>query len=932
MNFFRKPAPAAPAAPLQPAPRPDDIPAAPRNEDLSPEELARQWFRKRFGTAMPEEVLTLFRSVARAEAQRNKAAGNRCSKQELAQLKEARRLCETKLDNTEHSLEQLRHQQEWFTTFITLTHKLDSAKAALYEINKQYAAVTGQVRELERYEAFESVQGIFQRIRVLEKEIQRNKAAQTETDALVRQLKSRMTKAEETYGQSDRKRSESEELLSRMYETLAEGYHIKGALNVLQGNMKQAESQTARLQQTLFALNKERLELASETERIDTDNGHKRQELQNMEAHRFMLDHSEMIQSKLDVLLDIHQQRTQLQLNLDRNRKKQNEQNELLNRLFQQHQELDLQIHTLQSELQVHRQSNHGLDNYSLQERAMLLKDKRQRLQSASLLWKRISAGYDAINEKEQSIIRLQLHTDHQATTILQLEREIGVLRPQCEELKYAYTLSKSQNVIQLRSDLREGRNCSVCGATHHPFHSDTMLEQSKLISEIKTDYELTAEELRKKEERLIELKLTQASETSRLTEERLQLESLKRRHEEDICEWEAYKTVDRSFADCSPSTNKEARKVMLQQLIEKTGVDAEEAQKELDSFNFHQNRINQINERIAQCELNKSNTVVRLNEVNTACQVLAHNVESLQQYYTEENRRYSQLYEELDRQISLSGWIREWSSGPESVKMKIQQMTEKWRTLNRSTEYNGIALKQKKDMLESIDLRIKYLKGLLETISDARTATEELIKDKQNTFRKLFGEKDVKECFTELSLTVAGSRQEELLKRDELKRAAAELLQAEGQQDALENDSRRLEEMLAEERAELDLWIRRYNAGHPPVQLIELERVFAADKDWNQMRETVRELDRKATLAQARVDSIRAELTAHQADGMRPNENKEETREILKKRQLQLELKRREILSQIAAYDVRLSAHEKSEEQIKACTQEIQDIASQND
>lgn len=932
MNFFRKPAPAAPAEPLQPASRPDDIPAAPRNEELSPEELARQWFRKRFGTAMPEEVLTLFRSVARAEAQRSKAAGNRCSKQELAQLKEARRLCETKLDNTEHSLEQLRHQQEWFTTFITLTHRLDTAKAALYDLNKQYAAVTGQARELERYEAFESVQGIFQRIRVLEKEIQRNKAAQTETAALVLQLKSRMTKTEETYGQSDRKRSESEELLSRMYETLAEGYHIKGALNVLLGNMKQAESQTARLQQTLFALNKERQELVSETERIDTDNGRKRQELQNMEAHRFMLDHSEMIQSKLDVLLDIHQQRAQLQLNLDRNRKKQNEQNELLNRLFQQHQELDLQIHSLQSELQVHRQSNHGLDNYSLQERAMLLKDKRQRLQSASLLWKRISAGYDAINEKEQSIIRLQLHTDHQATTIQQLEREIGVLRPQCEELKYAYTLSKSQNVIQLRSDLREGQNCSVCGATHHPFHSDTMLEQSKLISEIKTDYELTAEELRKKEELLIELKLTQASETSRLAEERLQLESMKRRHEEDISEWEAYKTVDRSFADCSPSTNREARKVMLQQLIEKTGVDAEEAQKELDSFNFHQNRINQINERIAQCELNKSNTVVRLNEVNTACQVLAHNVESLQQYCTEESRRYSQLYEELDRQISLSGWIREWNSSPESVKMKIQQMTEKWIALNHSTEYNGIALKQKKDMVENIDLRIKYLKGLLETISDAKTATEELIKDKQNTFRKLFGEKDVKECFTELSLAVAGSRQEELLKRDELKRDATELLQAEGQRDALENDNRRLEEMLAEERAELDLWIRRYNAGHPPVQLIELERVFAAEKDWNQLRETVRELDRKAALAQARVDSIRAELTAHQADGMRPNGNEEETRETLKKRQLQLELKRREILSQIASYDVRLSAHEKSEEQIKACTQEIQDITSQSD
>lgn len=146
----------------------------------------------------------------------------------------------------------------------------------------------------------------------------------------------------------------------------------------------------------------------------------------------------------------------------------------------------------------------------------------------------------------------------------------------------------------------------------------------------------------------------------------------------------------------------------------------------------------------------------------------------------------------------------------------------------------------------------------------------------------------------------------------------------------ALDDDSKRLEEMLAEERAALDLWMRKYNANHPPVQLNELERVFASEDDWNSVRETVRELDRKVTLAQAHVDSIRAELTAHQADGMRPNEQEEETREALMKRKLQLEHQRREIMSQIAAYDVRLASHEKSMEQIKLCTQDLHDIASQ--
>ncbi|MCM1108555.1 MAG: hypothetical protein NC388_05805 [Clostridium sp.] len=929
MHFFKKSAGTPqPAQTPQTAPPPDTSPTSAATE-LSPEEQARRWFQQRFGTTMPDEVVTLFRSVARAEAQRNRAAGERCSKQELTQIREARRLCETKLENTEQSLERLRHQQEWFTTFITLTHKLDTEKATLYELNKRFAAVTGQARELDRYEAFESVQGIFQRIRVWEELIRRNKTAQTEAAIRARQLKEHTRQAEESYNKAAGLFAEAEDRLSRTYDTLAEGHHINGAMSVLQTDLKRAESQAARLQQTLFALDKERLELTNENERLHTENDRQKQELQNLSAHRMMLDHNETVQCKLDILLEAHRQCIQLQHNLESNRKRQNEQNELLNRLFLQHQELDQQIHSLQSELQVHRRSNHGLDNYSLQERAMKLKDRRQRLQSASLLWKRISAGYEGINEKEQAIIRLQLHTEHQATIILQLERETTVLRQQCEELKYAYTLSKSQNVIQLRGDLREGQHCTVCGATHHPFHSDTMLEQSKLISEIKTDFELTADELKKKEQLLLQLKLEQASETSKLTEERIQLEEMKQRHKANVQEWEPYQAVDRSFADCSSSTNMEARKLMLQQLIEKTGVDAEEAQKELDSFNFHQNRINQINERIAQCELDKGNIVVRLNEVNTACQVLAHNVENLQKYNSDANRRYSQLYEELDRMVSLPGWQKEWLAGAENIKMRIQQMTERWIQLNNSIKENGAVIKQKKDMIGNLDLRIKNLRGLLDNINEAKTATEELIKDKQNTYRKLLGEKDVKKYSTELKHAMDERRTEERLKREELQQAKAKYLQAEGELTALEDDSRRLEEMTAAEREKLDLWMRRYNANHPPVQLIELERVFASEHDWNQIRETVRGLSREMALAQARVDSIRAELTAHQADGMRPAENEEDTREAMKNRQLQLEQKRREILSQIAAYDVRLAAHERSLEQINVCSEEIQDLTS---
>ena len=118
-------------------------------------------------------------------------------------------------------------------------------------------------------------------------------------------------------------------------------------------------------------------------------------------------------------------------------------------------------------------------------------------LLSAQSLWNRISTGYSLIEEKARTLNALRLHIEHVQKNIHELDTEVSRLNRLSDEKRYTYMLSKSQSVIQLRSDLKEGVQCSVCGATHHPYHSDTMLEQSKLIGDFKTEYDLLEAEAR---------------------------------------------------------------------------------------------------------------------------------------------------------------------------------------------------------------------------------------------------------------------------------------------------------------------------------------------------------------------------------------------------------------------------------------------------
>ena len=895
MKFFRKSAPEKIEQPDSPVPTVSTDITSTTTPSLTPEETARQWFAEKFGTDMPEEVTRMFRQIAQAEAKRQKAGEQVLDPNELKRIQDSIRLYKTKLTNITQTLNGLQAQKEWLHKFKELNATLEKYRQAFFESNKNYSAHLKEIKELERFETFEAVQGNYQRIKAKENVLQFIRKGSTWHAEKLMEALSADKENQKMAETENKKYQEAWHNLQQIQKTLAEGYRLQAALRFHEADLKELSDYKERIEQALSTVQKQGKETAEELKKNKEQATQQQQQLQNLESQQYMLERGEAIQTRLNFLQS----------------RKQHEQDEKLNKLFLSSQGIDAQINTLQSELQVHQKSIVGMNSYNLQQRAMDLKSKKEMLTNATRLWKQIAEGYNRVDEKSQEIMRMRHHNDALKAQIAKLEPETAGLQRQCEELKYAYTLSKSQDVMQLRKDLQEGVSCSVCGATHHPYHSDTLLEQSKLIGEIKIEFEQAATELKHKQSLLDELRREQAVEEGRIEMCHQALETYKQILQDHVAHWEDFVALDRSFKDCSASTNFEGRRIMLQQLMEKTGVDAEDAQKELDTFNYHQSNINALNEKIALKEQEKDEIAVRLNEVNTGCQVVAYRVEQLQQSLSRTNGQYSELFEEIDKMMAISNWYKVWTENPENLRIYIQQQMERWFSLKKDMAETKNETIRLQTLQETTDRYIQalckqrdFINGKIERMSEYQNQIHEQL-------YKMFREGDVEDYNKTVFDTLCSLEEQKEEARHKADETHAQAARYQGYNQRMTDTAQELETQIAQERSELDIWIRKYNALHSPVQFSELEQTFNSTTDWNALRQEIRTLTLQNMLAEARADEARLALAAHQVNALSQGQDKEDRTAALNTEIARLESEQDNILVQIAGCQAKLEAHE---------------------
>lgn len=878
------------------------------------EELAREWWQQRFGTALPEDAKTWLRSLIRQEVTKARLEANLLDDVSLQRVREGRRLQQTKLNNVEENLQRVVSLQEQTHRFIDITSELELLKKKLYEIGKQQASLLNRQRELERFEAFEPINARFQRVQTLSEGIQKARKSVSQIALQIEDATRNEADAFKAMNAEQDKRREALGNLSQAALTMAEGERLAEKAEQQEARYREAEAATKHLQEKLTLLRGQLADLQSNNERLNQELTGLKLKRQGLEAHHQMIDKAEAVLVMLDEYLETINYREKLTNQYNQIQRSQTERNEQLGRLFNEHQDLQAKLQSRQDEVDAHRRESAGQDSFNLQRRALELRSRKLLLETGLSLWRNIAMGYNEIEAKEQRISTMRLQVEHLNRNIDILETEVRRSEGLLQQKTYHFTLSKSQNLIELRADLNEGQPCSVCGATHHPWSGEGVSEQNVLISSMKTECETLEEELKSKRTELNQMHAELTATNARLEVEKANYQQLLTRQQMDTSEWQNFVSLDRSFIECSRSTNREARTAMMHQLIEKTTVDAERAEKELNAFTFHLNAIARIGEEMKVLQQANSELVIRLNEVNTACQVLANQSDRINSQLVNANNEVGQRYEALEREITLPGWQQEWKMTPESLKMRIQEMQKTWQTLSEDIRQHEEEIRANNQVEALLTKSInEMLADVLQIDAVCNMAAEQASKAKNDLLQilpttdgiTLFN--SARENLEQQNTHFNKKKEEHAQKYNQLNEL---LIRQKDFNELIHQDEARL----AAERSGLDLWMRSYNANNPPVQFAELERVLADGQDWTDIRRDVREVKLQADVTQARIDYLRTQLIALQAGGVRTTvENADQELQSLSLQQETLESQRRTILQQMAHFDEQIRNHEQA-------------------
>lgn len=851
-----------------------------------------------------------FMALVKEEAKKLRILEQQLSESHLARIEDSLRLSETKMENIEDNLKRARSQKERLKRYQEILIELKEQKEHLYELNKLQASNIKERELLERFEAFENVLGQYQRLTVLEN-LRREQKQRLST--LTRDVSDASKVTEEERKRLEVCQDELKESMRRMMASLdayGEAQMTEGKKSLIDIVIRHLNGYITEAQNKRDIIDHNLTDIRTEAERLQGILSTLRTRRQSIELHASMVEHAELVLERLSQLSSLEEEMQRYADQQSICLRRQTDENILLERVYADYQQATQAIDSTKDELAAHRQQNHGLNSYRLQERTMQKTLRRAMLNSAQSLWVRLAQGYEMIEDRLQLINSLRLKQEDLSKKISELERDLTKLRVTCKDKEYTFTLSKSQNVIQLRSDLKEGTSCTVCGATHHPYHSDTMLEQNKLIGEMKTEMEGLSNELQQKERTLLELKLEHSAVTAKREEAENTLIVLRELQNRFTQDWQMYVHLDPTFAQCDSSTNAPARAAMLHQLIENIEEEVETSKKELDTFNFHQQRINELTEKLAVQEQKKADIVTRLNEVNTGCQVLAVQLERANTMKQLVTAKYEQLFEVLDKMITIHDWKTTWKRSHEALIMRIQEYTKEWFDLVGKIEQNETALQKEQLALTNNEENRQNILADLAGMEENNRHYNDMREEAQKQIEKLAGKETPKFMMQRIideNLLCAKAVDKQ---RDTFQAASLHHKEMLGRQTENIENGNLTDEKVSTERQNVDLWMRRYNANHPPVQYNELDVIFGEDRNWNDIREHVRSIEIDSILTQQRVDKLRSRLVALQAEGNISDTNPEIQQEQLNAQIETLETRRQETMMTVAQLSHQLKTH----------------------
>ena len=823
-------------------------------------------------------------------------------------MREMLKLTQTKLRNIEEDIKRLHAQHDDLSRYHDLFVAYAEHSKRLYQLNKASAAMSREANELERFETFESIMVPFLRMQLLSDEAAENRRQGNSLEQELQNTDLQIEEQRKTLKESTDFLNETESRFIDDCRTLQQACNLDGQKTTLLEMSRQMEEAMDTVGQRIAGLRHKDNELSATTAQAEDRLATLQNRRRALERHENLLENTGQI---LELLNNLESMESQDRRNTEERQANTQElirQNEILNNVKNQLADINKKIENLQEEINVHRTNIRGMQSYDVQEKVLELKSRIQMLLSAQSLWRRISTGYVTIEQKTRQTDTMRQQIEYDLRNEQELTLKVQNMQRQVKDREYSLTISKSQNVVQLRADLHEGTACTVCGATHHPFHSDTMLEQSKLISDMRSEFETMNLELRglKSQQRQLHDSLTKTM--GQLVAEQQDLEIVRIRQDEDVKEWSIYTSLDSTFRECKPSTDAEARMATIRQLLDNTQRDLQTATAELKEFNYHSSQIDILSEQIDTLEEKKDELTAQMSGLDTTCQIISSRIEYLNSAIKTLDEHYHQLYDQLTTAMTLPEWYRQWQGNPAQLRSTLRLMQDEWKDTN-------LRLSEEKANVKSLHIQQDMMKELIAQATTTQEMLRETSRHITDDIRRIGNHRETLMCADDTDaalenniVSIREARQRNHEAQDTMDQLTGTRNTQQGTLTGLHLTGTHLDQQASSQQSRVDMWIHAYNASHPPVRYQELSEVLTRDIDWTDKRRRVRQNAIETLLEEQTVKALQAEIVGLQINtGTLDDEQLEAKIHEVERNIVIQEENQRQAMMQIARYNIQL-------------------------
>lgn len=468
----------------------------------------------------------------------------------------------------------------------------------------------------------------------------------------------------------------------------------------------------------------------------------------------------------------------------------------------------------------------------------------------------------DSILETKESLIQLEGKLSNSKAVKESKSRLLDKVR-----------LEQSENVEKLRTSLKEGEPCSVCGSVHHPYAARHF--ENSTITIIEQEFKKTEEEYERSLKKFTSAKENHDNLVNSLSEIETDLDAKRSAVKKMEERWKTFEIfpllegLKENNISVFIGDKEEQTRDSLRGLKRKSELYRQNNKETADLKTKSENLSQDIN--VKQNELK---------DIDRDIKSKKENIGRLEKLIEKEVAKTAHIQQELNPNFSNDNWFENWKAEPEEFRNRIHSFAEKWKTNEtelqdtlKKSEIATARIQELKKQLENFDQEAVKRKIIYEKIKGEQ---EEKARERNN----IFNGRPVKEVEDLLVEKVEFAEKETNLCLKELEELQRKLTIAETEQKENEKGIQRLRINIQSKKIAIDQWLL---SNLPETGFEDLHELLTYSSEWRKgEKEELKQIEEAKKHANIVLAEREESLKTHQSK-RKTNREEQELDTLLK-------------------------------------------------